>query len=385
MLGSSLAAIAIFLSIEPYFGSFTNLGIALSIKTATGVVLSMFSGRINASIGTKKALILSQIFGLLSVSVLIFGFHQRDFLITMVGMVLSSIPSTFLQINLTSGLKFLTKSDEEFRKASNHREMIAAGALLVAAFAVPILLDHMSLFAFFVFDAATFILGLAIFSFVVIAKAPTSAPQKVALLSIQALKHADGRIYLVGCMGALCLMAILPLAASSESFDMTRNMPELLRESFWGVEALTGLFGGWLYAHIIRSKFFNGFKVFSLFNAIFLALGVLIPTALFGSAIFPLLVAAATLMRLAAFSLRDDLMLRAESSAELIHEYSAYSHLIRQFVGSLSPLVLVALFEGVELKWAVAIIVAWQLTLGITYLTMNRSRGLQSLENKSRE
>lgn len=360
-LGSAFSSIATFLSIEHYFKSLILLGIALSVRTLASAVFSAFSNSIIHRLGLVRSLLVSQIFGCLALAILFLGFHFDIFLLTILGIVLTGLPSTFVAILITITLRISSDNSALFRKYSGRRELVFGIAMLLSSILAPILLWKFNLNVVLSIDSISYIVGFILLINLKIAENVSEEEHKAITPLRQILYTSkNAQEYMLKTSACLLLAGLLPLLASSAQIAFTADMPTLFRQWLWAIEDITAISASLLYLFlsIIRKQKF--------FDAAVMLSGVWLIIPLIFEHNFSIIISAVIICLLTDFSgqqYRDDLIVSAGNDANLIKAYSALSLFQRNFIFFISPILLSILFSYTSVSIGAIIIICMQFGL----------------------
>lgn len=342
--GSSLTTVTGFLLPHDLFQSVDLLAWALALKVLSSVFFSAIHPRYFSNWSVMKLLTLSQVFGLIALSVIWIAIHFVWPGLFLFGIFLSGLPMTWLGIGMTTGLRTTTSTDAEFRSFSGSRDLIAGGCLLTAGVLTPIALTRWGYSTVFAIDMATFVLGLLFLSGVKLPQAIASAATRLSVYS-DVLKSNSYRRFCAGSVGALILIGFAPLVAGSTAIFPLESLSSEVTRSFWAVEGAVIMFSGFFYS---RAHSFLIAQPLTLvpfqLSAVFLAVAVYshwATAALVASVIVAL---APHLMYQKA---RDDLIIECGSDTVSVAHMSAMAILFRSALCALSPLLLKSSF----LQW----------------------------------
>ena len=361
-LGSCLSSFASFLTIEKYFNGLFYLGIALSFKTLAASIFSYHAEYFIKKLGVYFSFIASQIFGLISLFILFLGFQSHSFSLVVFGIMLTSIPTALVAILLTFTLKISTHSEFEYRKNSGAREFISGIAMLIGALLAPLLLLIINLYGVLLIDALSFILGTLLLYHINFSTLPKTNEVSSNILNSNIFKSRETWIFVIQTCASLSLVALIPIFASSSSISFTYNIPPLLRQWIWVIDALTWLLGSFIYLIAKNIKSYRGAELLIICNAILLT-----PLLYSSSApiVFLVLIGISLASTISFMQFRDDYVLNAKNDIKLIASYSSFSLLQKNFVYFLSPLLISGLFSKFKLPIIIGIVIGIQ---GIAYL-----------------
>ncbi len=367
--GSSLSGVSTFFSIEPYFKNIYYIGLALSARTLAGFLFSYLVPQIIARVGISRAFIISQIFGCASLIILLLGFHLKNFTFTLLGIMLTGLPSVLVAILLSITFKLTTKDEKLFRKYSGNRELSANIALLLATVISPILLLKFKINFIILIDGISYISALLLLCYIKIQNktALETSNRPLNLSKRKIFLNADTGIFYFQISISLLLAGLIPLLASSSKLGITAGMPQLLREWLWLIEQLASIIACVFYVHIQKIIKNNLLTQFLLLNSVWLCL----LRFNISYAIFPALALTSFFMQLSFLRFRDDLILMAGNDSTLVHTYSAITLAQKNFIYFLSPLLLVTVFSLSE-KRSILVMVLLQLILYLSYIIIRK-------------
>ncbi|HVV69216.1 MAG TPA: hypothetical protein VHE99_09350 [Gammaproteobacteria bacterium] len=376
--GSSLSSVSTFFSIDPYFKNIYYIGIALGARTLAAFLFSYLVPKIIAWFGISRAFILSQIFGGLSLIVLLLGFQIKNFALTLLGIMLTGLPGVLVAILLSITFKLTTKDESLFRKYSGNRELSASIALLLATAISPLLLLKFKINFIILIDAISYVLALILLHFINVqnnSALETSRPLNLSKRKI--FLNADTVTFYTQISISLLLAGLIPLLSSSSQLGIIEGMPKLLQEWLWLIEQLTGIIACIFYVHISRFIKSSLLSKFLLLNSVWLCL----LQFNISYAIFPALAITSFFMQLSFLRFRDDLILMAGNDSTLIHAYSAITLAQKNFIYFFSPLLLATIFN-LSKKQSILIMISLQLILYLTYIFIRKFLYRDSLYNR---
>lgn len=359
--GSALSSIATFLSIEHYFQSLILLGIALSVRTLASAVFSAFSNDIIQRLGLVWSLLVSQIFGCLALAILFLGFHIDSFMITIFGIVLTGLPSTFVAILITIVLRISSDNSELFRKYSGRRELVFGIAMLLSSILAPVLLWKFNLNFILLIDSVSYITGfILLLNFKLNKQSPEVEDKKPQRLVPLLLASTNAQEYMLKTSASLLLAGLLPLLASSAKIQFTMDMPILLRQWLWSIEDITAISASMIYL------FLSIIRKHKLFDAVVMLSGAWLLIPILFTHHYSIIISAVIICLLTDLSgqkFRDDLIVSAGKNSGLIKSYSALSLFQRNFIFFISPILLSVLLTFATVPISVSIILFGQLGL----------------------
>ena len=364
-LGSALSSVAAFLSIENFFNSLIFLGIALSVRTLASALFSYISNNVIQKLGLHLSLLISQLFGCLALVVLFFGFYFNIFALTILGIILTGLPATFVAILLSIILRVSSENSDTFRKYSGRRELVFGIAMLLASLLAPLLLYKFSLNLVLLMDGFSYVCGFFLLTNLKLTEqlAPNENNESIPLRKLF-FSSKSVSSFLLKTSASLLLAGLLPLLASSSSIEFTANMPVLMRQWLWAIEDVTAISASLIYlifTVLRRQKWFESLVMLS-------GIWLLIPLLFSGNT--SIVIAAIVICLLTDFSgqkFRDDLVISAGDDAHLIKAYSAIAQLQRNFIFFLSPLLLTFLLTYANTTACVAILFLIQLSFYLLY------------------
>ncbi|MBV9575782.1 MAG: hypothetical protein JO149_04085 [Gammaproteobacteria bacterium] len=368
--GSALSSIATFISIESYFNSLIFLGVALSIRTFASALFSYYSNHIIQRLGLSNSLFASQIFGCMALFVLLFGFYYNNFGITILGIVLTGLPSSLVSILLTIILRISAKNQELFRKYSARRELFFGIAMLLASIFSPLLLMKFNLNTVLSLDIVSYIAGIFILTKINIVQLfLENDDEKIIKLEKIAFSSAITRSFMIKTSASLILAGLLPLLASSGKIEFTMDMPLLFRQWLWAIEDVTAIFASLIYLIFVILWHQKWFDAILMLSGIWLA----IPTIFTNT--YTVIIALISICILTDYSgqkFRDDLIVSAKNDSNLIKAYSALAQFQRNFIYFISPIFLSILFTYTNCLISLFFIISIQIIFYITYKFKNK-------------
>lgn len=364
-LGSALSSVASFLSVENLFQSLIVLGVALSARTLASAIFSYVANSVIQRFGLYTSLIVSQLFGFAALAVLYWGFSSGYFMIVLLGVMLTGLPTAFVGILLTIILRVTSKGSDEFRKYSGKRELVFGMGMLLASVIAPLLLYRFSLNTVLLMDAISYILGLMlILRLNLDAHVPPEGEHVRLPLRRLLGKSQPVNAFLLKTSASLLLAGLLPLLASSGKIEFTADMPVIFRQWLWAIEDVTAISASLMYlifSALRGQKWFNGLVMFS-------GAWLLVPIIFPGN--IGIVIAAVIICLLTDFSgqkFRDDLVIGAGNDSQLIRAYSSLAQLQRNFIFFISPILLTVLLSTYSTIITFFVIVIIQLSLFAAY------------------
>jgi hypothetical protein len=380
-LGSALSSIATFLSIEHYFQSLVLLGVALSVRTLASAIFSYYSNDIIQKLGLMRSLMASQVFGCLALAVLFLGFHFDSFVITIIGIILTGLPSTFVATLITIILRISAENSDLFRKYSGRRELVFGVAMLLSSILAPVLLWKYNLNFLLLVDSVSYIVGFVLLLNLNLDKQATpedeeKKPQRLVPLLL-ASKHA--KEYMLKTSASLLLAGLLPLLASSAQIQFTMDMPLLLRQWLWSIEDITAISASLIYLLLtmVRKHRF--------FDAVVMLSGVWLIIPIVSAHHYSIIISAVMICLLTDLSgqkFRDDLIVNAGNDSSLIKSYSALSLFQRNFIFFISPILLSILIAYTSVWISVGIIVFMQIGLYAVHRLIVKKPSMELVSNQ---
>lgn len=369
-LGSALSSIAIFLSVEQGFQKLTLLGFALAAKTLASAIFSACTPYVISKIGFRNSFIASQVFGFAALTVTAAGFYFRLFPLFIVGIMLTGLPSAFVNILITMTLKLYNSNEVYFRKVSGQRELLTNIALLLSAIAAPLLLWVTNLYCVLLIDASSFWLGLVILKRIVLPDYQESN-QTDTKTNYKMLLKKETCIFWLKTNSSLLLAGLIPLLASSNNIVFTQHLPILLRQWFWVVETLVWIFSNLLYIYVIRSSKKSWLFELAMCNAIWA-----VAFLFFNEPIAIMLIAGwiSLLLSLSFQKFRDDYVLYAKDQHESIKIYSAFANFQRNFVFFLSPLLLSFLMQNLSYIMTFTVLILIQIIFRLAVFILEKKK-----------
>lgn len=370
--GSALSSVATFLSIEHYFRSLILLGIALSIRTLASAVFSYVANDLIQRLGLMWSLLVSQIFGCGALLVLFLGFHFDIFIITILGIVLTGLPSTFVAILMTIVLRISSDNSALFRKYSGKREVVFGVSMFLSTMLAPVLLWKFNLNFVLLIDSLSYVIG-----FIILLKFTIRDPitleednTKPQALRRILLTSKNVQEYVLKTSASLLLAGLLPLLASSSQIQFTMDMPTLMRQWLWSIEDITAISASLLYLFLSIIRKYKFFDLIVMLNGAWLIIAALLTHN------YSIIISVIVICLLTDFSgqkFRDDLIISAGSNSNLVKSYSALSSFQRNFIFFVSPILLSFLISYTTIKVDVFIIILIQVSLYIMYRAIDKS------------
>jgi hypothetical protein len=358
--GTVLSSIATFLSIETYFHSTYYLVLALSFKTLAACLFSWKANYLIKKIGVNNAFKLSQLLGCLILVVLFVGFKTNNFSVVNIGIMLISLPSTLAAILMTIALKVTSSADEHYVRGSANRELVVGVASLMGAFLSPILLYITNIYIVLLVDFMTYILGYFLILRVKIAETSKidDSNSLVPVLDAQLAKARGTFNFICKTSASLLLVSFIPLIAASNHIDLTKDIPEIVRQSTWVVDFLTAIVAGFIYLNWSFIKKSLAIKnVLVLNSLVFIAL-------LFYKNIYIILIVSLFISFTSYLSFqrfRDEYIICAGDNHDRIRIYSSFSIFQRNFIFFISPLLMGPMLTNLSLVWVFIISLLIQL------------------------
>ncbi len=363
MLGSALSGIASFLSIENHFHSILYLGLALSARTFAAFCMSYHTNKLVHYLGIYRSLILSQLFGFIALLILFAGFHFNNFTLTLLGIMVTCLPSTLVSILLSITFRLELEDPKEFRKYSGNRELVSGIAGILAAVLAPLLLFKSTLNSVLIIDAFTYIVSII---FLIGANIPiknqVKQPDNPPILIHKLLLKSPTLIFLLQTTASLLLAGLIPLLASSTHIYLTSSLPTLLRQWLWSTDQLAILIASSCYVLFLSAIKKPWVSTLLVLNGIFLIIPLFLTT---GYSIITVAILIGILIQISFQKFRDDFILSAGDNSALVQAHSSLAFAQRNFIYFLSPLLLGVLFSC-SISVFVYAIVGLQLVLYFT-------------------
>lgn len=364
-LGSALSSIASFLSIEHYFHSIILLSLALGAKTLSSAAFSYFVEKIIRKTGLRYSLLVSQVSGLLALVVLFLGFFFNSFAVTILGIMLTGIPSVFVSILITISLKVISEHDGMFRLYSGRRELLIGISLLLASILTPLLFLRYKLNTIFFIDALSYL-----FCIVLILKTniryDNVSNSKKSTLSFKLLFTSSKEVqeFMLKTSGALLLAGMLPLLASSSKIEFTRYMPTVLRQWLWSIEDITAISASIFYLLFYALKSRKMIEAVLMLSSVWLIIPLFLENNI---SIIASVVILCVLIDYSAQKFKDDLIISANNNIELINFYSAISQFQRNFLFFVSPILISLLLTYTSTYCCVLVLFLIQIVFYLSY------------------
>lgn len=356
-LGSSLSSLASFLSIDSYFHGALFLGVTLSSKTFAATIFSYKAESLINRFGLLWSFIFSQVFGCIAILVLFLGFFFHNFIVIIIGVMLTGIPMALVAILLTIVIKLIANNDVHYRKNSGTRELTTGLSMLIAAFLVPLLLMKTSLYCILLMDIGSFMVGAFLVYKMQFNKLPKYQNKDKLTIDNKVFKSKETWRFIVKVTASLLLVALVPIFASSHHVIITKQMPLILKQWIWMVDAVTLMLASFIYIFIKNLKLYYWYEFLITVNGILL-LTFLIDVNNFN--IFLGLMAISLLGSISFLQFRDDYVLSAGKDIRLISGYASLSLLQKSFIQFLSPLFMSLLFVKYHIQTIVIVVITIQ-------------------------
>jgi hypothetical protein len=302
----------------------------------------------------RKSLIISQVFGVLSLLLSYIGFKVSMFSFSLIGIILTGIPSVLLVIVSTSVFQLATESESEFRNLQARMGIISGGTFLISGFVTPIAFKVWGLTIVYFLDFGTYILMI----FYLIShhstwlddvaqlSSPTHNNLRITfsdIFQIKLLSTNHVRFFALGFSSYL-LIGLMPFVASSEKTIWTSE-PALGRIDLgflWGLEALSIIISGVFYVAICSNKKYLFALDFPFPPAFFLIPAfvyrteplVFIPALFFVSLFSEILFA----------KQRDDFLVNSKGTISAVTA-SSFANIVEKIMMTISPIFLALLIR----------------------------------------
>lgn len=359
-LGSSLSSLASFFNIDSYFHGIFSVGLALSVKTFAASVFSYKAHILIKKIGLYWAFIFSQVFGCISILVLLIGFYFHSFPIVIIGVTLTGIPMALLAILVTIAIKLTTDNELSYRKHSGTREFITGLSMLIAAFLVPMLLIKIDLYNILLLDLLSFLIGIIIIK-VRLSNLPIYSKTEFFIDS-NIFYSKETWAFIIKVSASLLLTAIVPIFASSSHVLLTKDIPLMVKQWIWVIDAVTLMFSSFIYILLKDIKSNKLYEFIITVNGILL---IIFLTEINTIKIFFGLVLISFSSSISFLKFRDDYILRAGKDLNCVASYASLSTLQKNFIQFLSPIILTILFTRCQIAMIIIVVLFIQI-LGYT-------------------
>lgn len=348
-VGSTLSAIVSFIRIEETFGNLLFLGVALSTKTLLLAFAAPMISNFISRYGLWSAMFWSQIFGVLALFPLFYGFQIQSFPLALLGMLALGIPSMTLGISTTVSLRVLIPTADGYQRGQGSIAMISGFAMLFATLLGAELSRRISFSGVLILDAMTYFVGVSIlflkrkdFKTFYQNEKPSIQSQVSPLKVLSQKTIIKSSIFLTAAisMAAVFLLKGLPpILAGSSKVELAQGIPIFFRESLWSFEAFAILCSGWIYRHLSGFRARPGVSIFLWCNSVLL-LVFLLPSffAIKALALFTL----SLLMILGQMKVRDDFILKFQTLEETQKATTSFT-LLSNILLTLSPILITTL------------------------------------------
>jgi len=251
--GSALSSIGTFLAIGRAFQNISYVALALSLKTLAGVVLSKKLSECIKTIGTKRALLLSQLFGLPVLLLLLFAFNSGSVMLVLFAVLISGLPSLTINILLSPILREISQNEHDFKRTQGLFQLLSGFGMLIAGAISPTLLDKIGISGLYLIDGLTFVIA-TLFIFFKVSDFNFAPSQGSVVAPVTLDEHHNNlkigyskKVFLtILSISSLFLVGLIPLVASSEH-SLGYIFSNKTLESLWVIECLSGIVVGFLY------------------------------------------------------------------------------------------------------------------------------------------
>lgn len=361
-LGSALASLGAFLSIETYFHSIKYLGMALSLRTLSSCLFGFNATSLIQKLGLKNSFFVSQFIAFFSLAVLFTGFYYHQFYIVLLGLILIGLPITFSTILLTITFKMASSENNIYRKYSGSRELIFGIARLCACLLAPLLLFKFNLDVILTICCLLFVISGMFLLGVHLRNLTEEHSSKPVLRISSLISSRNTWIYVCQTTASFLLAALIPILASSNNISFTQHLPPLLRQSLWAIESITMILASAFYLLANQFRNNNLVKTVLMLNGFLLTL-ILLSTS---PAMIMLVVTLISIsMMLSFYIFRDDYVITADNDAGLLGAHAAFSAVQKDFIYSISPVLLAYLLTNYFLQDVIVIVLVIQFTFFI--------------------
>lgn len=376
-IGYSIASLATFLSIESTFNSLEYLGVALSLRTLSSCIVGYKANFIIQKLNIRNSFVLGLALGLIALTSIFYGFHYHNFIVVVLGIILVGLPFTITSILLTVTFRYFAEENTLFRKYSGSRELMFGIARISACLLVPFLLIKFDIKTILLLNAVIY--AICIFIVLNIDLTPF-IKDKLSIPAIQLsnliFKSKDMWIYICQIFSAMFLIALVPLLASSGKIAFTKEIPQLMRQSLWSIEAFTMILSSAIYLIARKVRGSEVIKTGLMLNSIFLFMLLFVEQPYM---VIMIVMFISTLMMLSFNIFRDDFVIRAGSDHHMIEAYAAFSSVMKDIISSISPVILTYLFSTFKLNMVITMIFMIQFVcyLAYVFLVKNKSREVE--------
>ena len=354
---SALCSIGVFFSIDLVFHSAGLLASSLSVRTLSTALFSYRANILIKKYGTCNSYVLSQVAALMTVLVLWLGFHYKVEWVVFMGVLLMGIPLTLTTVLLTITFREHHNEAHDFRRQSGLREFVFGLGRLLACVLTPILLLKTNITIIFVFFVLGCIVNLLLIPILNFNNMGVLQLDNVIHFNYQALTKPATWVYVTKLLPAYILVAFVALVASSNQLSFTQHMSDYQHQMLWALEALMMMLGSFIY---VRYKKWSNYYLESLliFNTVLLVPLLWVANVTMLS--FVIMLTSLTLY-FSYYQFRDDYILSAGESKNLVDVYAGFSVLFRDLVCTISPILLSILFMRHSLSVVIVILMAIQL------------------------
>ena len=335
------------------------------------VVFSYNVNRVFAVLGLRRTYLTSQIFGLVAVGILYWGFSQLSYLIIVAGLLLAGLPGNLVSVGIISIIKQQTSDAAQFRKYSATREVILGTSQIIAGISVPFLIPSIGVSGILVLDALSYITAFIYISRVL---TESSIPRDLGTIppfpNFHYIFRPRFKEFAFIAASPLLLLAFLPMMAGSDNFSSILSLPDSVRRSLWAIEGFTMALSG--SAYFLMKKWFD----YSSFLALFLLNGLWVTTLNLPhttTVSIGVCIVIAFSFNFCFVRLRDDLLIASGHDKASITAYSGLALAFRSAMATISPFLLAWIFGYLSFPRACVALLLGQGTLVVCGVLIART------------
>lgn len=361
------ATVTAFLCIDSVFNGVMTLGVALSLRTLSTAIFSLYCKKFLREYPSRKLILFSQICLVFFVGILTLGFLKKNIYLTMMGFACIGLPMALLAVMATSYFKSELIDENSFREFSGRRELIASYCRLIICIISPITLLFLSpkeaLLSGFIFSMFALLVFLKI-NIPENLKIKKNNKEVFFKPSFGVLRKKETWKFTIILSSSIMLIAFIALMAGSNDIPFTRHLSSVTRRLLWSVEAIAMISGSFFYTLI--KKHSSDFIVSLLLSMnAFPLLWLLYSTSLESLIIVNFLISFLVMLSFCMF--RDNYLVSAGEHINLIEEYAGFSHFYRDIIATVSPIVLTILLTHLQPLSMTSLILFFQVCCFIVY------------------
>lgn len=258
-------------------------------------------------------------------------------------------------------------SEQNFRMHSGMREFVFSFGRLLACVMTPLFLLKTNLNVVFIIFSMGCIINLLLIPMLNFKDNVALQLDKSICFNYQALTKPATWLYAMKLFPSCILVAFVALVASSDQLRFTQHITSYQHQMLWALEALMMMLGSFIYVRYkkIPRKYLEPLLIL---NAV-----VLVPLLwITGIAMLSVVIMLTSLLLyFSYYQFRDDYILSAGNSKQLIEIYSGFSIFFRDLLCTASPVLLSTLFVHYSLEVVITILFIFQFMF---YMLVNVTR-----------